>query len=69
MHWESAVAPEGHDYAFPRGGPLFRIRVDVPGREPPALGALPHAGRSQQDHPHGHILWRPRIRPRLTNPS
>jgi D-xylonolactonase len=32
LHWESPLAPEGHDYTVPRGGPLYRLRVGVPGR-------------------------------------
>jgi D-xylono/L-arabinono-1,4-lactonase len=32
LHWESALAPDGHDYTIPRGGPLYRLRLDVPGR-------------------------------------
>jgi D-xylonolactonase len=32
LSWESALAPEGHDYTVPRGGPLFCIRVVAPGR-------------------------------------
>src|SRR5262249_42291692 len=32
LEWQSVLAPEGHDYTKPRGGPLFRVRVEVAGR-------------------------------------
>lgn len=31
-HWESPVAPAGHDYTLPRGGQVFRFRPGVQGR-------------------------------------
>jgi D-xylonolactonase len=31
-HWESPVAPVGHDYTRPRGGQVFRLRPGVQGR-------------------------------------
>ena len=30
--WESRLAPSGHDYSFPRGGPTYRLIQDIRGR-------------------------------------
>lgn len=30
--WESKLAPQGHDYSFPRGGDTFRIVQDIQGK-------------------------------------
>lgn len=32
MYWESPLAPPGHDYGIPRGGPTFRLIQDIQGR-------------------------------------
>src|SRR5262249_44534548 len=32
LHWESPLAPEGHNYTSPRGGGLYRLRPGVSGR-------------------------------------
>jgi D-xylonolactonase len=32
MYWESPLAPPGHDYNMPRGGPTFRLIQDIQGR-------------------------------------
>ena len=31
--WQSRLAPPGHDYDFPRGGPTFRLIQDIQGRQ------------------------------------
>jgi sugar lactone lactonase YvrE len=42
VDWQSPLAPPGHDYTRPRGGPSFRIRPDVRGLpEQRAAIALP----------------------------
>ena len=32
LMWESPIAPAGHDYSRPRGGPLFRVSLDITGK-------------------------------------
>ena len=32
IEWQSPIAPAGHDFTAPRGGPLFRIKQEIRGR-------------------------------------
>lgn len=32
LEWKSPIAPDGHNYTIPRGGQLFRLRLEVQGK-------------------------------------